>query len=391
MQKLSSMHNKYSPELNLIMLILQDQLSNAKFMQLSPHICWDYLYTLIIRHRIIEQVYDKLINIPHIPTNFMTKLKQSNHQIKLSLLNMHAETIRITRILEQHDLPYIIVKGVPLAIEIYGGSDKRQCKDIDLWVTPDNLEKAQKLLIDAGYQQTLPSYQLNGYKKDYYLRHKHDLALFHTKRKVEIELHFRLEYFGIKFFRFDQVTTQQIISNKCQIVTLQHDYHILYLMLHGAIHAWSRLRWLHDIYLYIMQDKCNLTRVYQLSLQLNCNHIVLQTLSLLDRVYNCRTPEINQLLSQIDKRSLLLAQNAHQFIVADYELTGGHGIFNKMFFKYRRYLARLAAKGQRHQAIFGDLFKIDRLFPYLNLPRGCEFGYYLLYPLWIIKYIITRK
>ena len=85
-----------------------------------------------------------------------------------------------------------------------------------------------------------------------------------------------------------------------------------------------------------------------------------------------------------------MAQAAYQFIVADYELTGGHGIFSKMFL-ISLYLAKLAAKGQRHQAIFGDLFKIDRLFPYFNLPRGYEFGYYLLYPLWIIKYIITRK
>lgn len=391
MQKLSDMDNKYSPELSLILLILQNQLNNTKFMQLLLQIRWDYLYTLIIRHRVIEQVYSELKNTPQIPVNFIAKLRQTNHQIKFNLLNMHAETIRITRILEEHDLPYIIVKGIPLAIEIYGGSDKRQCKDIDLWVTPDNLEKVQKLLIDAGYQQTLPSYQLSGYKKNYYLCHKHDLAFFHSERKVEIELHFRLEYLGINFFKFNQVATQQIISNKDQIVTLQHDYHVLYLMLHGAIHAWSRLRWLHDIYLYVTQDKCNLTNVYQLSLKLDCSHIALQTLSLLNKVYNYQTPEINQLLSKIDKRSVLLAQTAHQFIVADYELTGGHGIFSKMFFKYRFYLSKLAAKGQRHQAIFGDLFKIDRLFPYFNLPRGCEFGYYLLYPLWIIKYIITRK
>ena len=68
-----------------------------------------------------------------------------------------------------------------------------------MWVTPDNLEKVQKLLINAGYLQTLPSYQLSGYKKNYYLCHKHDLAFFHSERKVEIELHFRLEYFGINF------------------------------------------------------------------------------------------------------------------------------------------------------------------------------------------------
>jgi hypothetical protein len=60
MQKLSDMHNKYSPELSLILLILQNQLNNTKFMQLLLQIRWDYLYTLIIRHRVIEQVYSKL-------------------------------------------------------------------------------------------------------------------------------------------------------------------------------------------------------------------------------------------------------------------------------------------------------------------------------------------
>lgn len=382
----------YSPELELILLILRDELLyDIKLEQILSKINWDYLHTLTIRHRIVEQIYAKLRELPQVPAIFITKLKQAQQRTKFNLLNLYAENIRITRIFEQHNLPYIIVKGVPLALEIYGGGDKRQCKDIDLWVTPDKLEQATQLLIDAGYLQTLPNYHLYGYKKDYYLSHKHDLALFHPQRNVEVELHFRLEYFGIKFFTFDQVKTHCITTNNSQIVTLEHDYHVLYLMLHGAIHAWSRLRWLHDIYLYIKQNKCDLMYIHQLSLQLDCSHIVLQTLSLLVEMYNHQAPEINELLTLMDNRSTFLAESAHQFIVADYELTGGHGIFSKMFFKYRWYLSKLAAQGQRRQAIFGDLFKIDRLFPYITLPRGLELGYYLLYPLWIFKYIISRK
>jgi hypothetical protein len=80
-----------------------------------------------------------------------------------------------------------------------------------------------------------------------------------------------------------------------------------------------------------------------------------------------------------------------QFVKTDYELTGGHGLFNRMFYKYRWYLLQITPPRKRWQVVRHDLFKIDKTFKKLTFPTGWEFAYYLLYPLWVIKYIISRK
>ena len=81
-----------------------------------------------------------------------------------------------------------------------------------------------------------------------------------------------------------------------------------------------------------------------------------------------------------------LAVLAQQFISSDYEITDGLSNLN-MFFKYRVYLGKLAVRGQKAHALWGDLFKIDMLFPYVTFPRGCSFLYYLAYPVWVMRFI----
>lgn len=378
-----------SQELLLIVAILKNGLhgSEPDFAGIN----WDYLLQLTIRHRVLEQVYTVLKIFPQVPVEIINKLKLSVNKIKLHLLHMTGEVIRLTRKLDEMKINYVIVKGIPLAVDLYGSADSRQCKDIDLWVDKTDIERCRKLLFASEYNQVLPSYELTGFKEQYYFTHMHDVTFQHSRLNIEVELHFRLEYYGLNFWPINAVSTKEVMLGNNKITTLADDYNFLYLVIHAAIHAWSRLRWLHDIYLFLQSGRCNLPAILRLAKTLGAEHIVYQALWLVRDVYLYSSQEIDDILININRRSVKLARIAREFIGSDYELTGEYGIYSQMFVKYRFYLFTLAVKGQKFNAVSGDLFKIEKMFSYLTLPKGFGFLYYALYPLWVIKYIINRK
>ena len=382
-----------SPELKIIIDILNNNLTASSLPTKVEIINWDYLLKLIIRHRIIGQTYTAFLAAPTlpIPSNFLAHLKQYSLRSNLASLSMVAESIRIIRAFNDADITYSIVKGIPISALLYGGATKRQAKDIDILVNLNDLNQAIQILLSKGYKIERPNFNLTGFKRDYYFINNHDIGFFHPERKVEIELHFRLEYFGTKFFANSATTYKTILVQNQPLITLNNEYHVLYLMFHASIHAWTRLRWLHDIYLYLKSGECSIQKVYALAISLNAEKVVWQTLWLLSDIYKYRNDYGDQILDHHNPAGLRLARISREFILNDYEFTAGHGVFNKMFFYYRIYLIYLALPGQRLKAIFNDLFKIDKIFPYVTMPRNCSWGYYLIYPLLVVKYFFTRK
>lgn len=384
------MQTKFVPELELILLVIRDKPNEDKLMVLIAQVRWDYLLQLIVRHRLVGPLYSALQNISLVPASFLAQLKQLNQQMKINSLRLSAEAIRIARVFERENVPFIIVKGIPLAVNLYGGSDKRQCKDVDIWVSTSDLERAENLLHKLGYITMRPAYKLVGLKKKFYLNHAHEIALVNSSRLVEVELHFKLESVGTNFFSFDKVRTQSLFMNRQKFITLEDNYNFLYLMLHGAKHGWSRLRWLNDIALYIRQDKCDLDLVYSLSCDLKCEHLFMQSLWLLRDFYQISNEKIDQLLTHIDARALKLADFAKQFICADFVFIGDGYVFKSMFLKYRYYQITLDNGLKRFSAVWDILFNLDRVFSLVNLPRYCGFVYYILYPFEVIRHFIMR-
>lgn len=371
-------------EHELILNTLQYQ-SSASELIIDPNINWPLFYTLIIRHRVWHQVHNAFKNSNTdypISKKLANRCQQDTHRI----LATAAETVRISRDFTQKNIEHCFIKGTLLNVHVYGHLNTRPCRDIDVWVSPSTYSSAVAALLAAGYQQQLPRYELQGYKERWHMRYKHDIAFYHPQKQILVELHFRLSYLGLNFFPLSTLPLAPINLLNVPVMAPTDDYHLLYLMIHGAIHAWIRLRWLQDIALFIESDRCDLNHVYHLATQIKCQHIVEQTLILVNDLFKPKDPALITLLQKPSQRGRQLASMAHQFITADYEMTDGIRNIN-MFVKYRIYLARLAAKGQKLHAILGDLFKIDELFTYVTLPDKWSFMYYAIYPVWVINFI----
>ncbi len=371
-------HNK---ALQYILEVLQ---SNATAPDST--LAFNDLFKLAIRHRICQQLLTALIpfQTQFLPTDY-DRLSRYCRQDALRLLQMAAAMTTLSKTLTSEHITHCFVKGLAISTILYGDIAQRTCKDIDVWISRAHLSQAITCLCSLGYRQTLPTYELEGHQANYYMNHRHDIEFYHREHNVCVELHFRLDYFGLQFGVPNSDYFQTIQMGSTPIVTLQDDYHLLYLMIHGAIHAWIRLRWLQDIALYIQSGRCDLTRVFILSQRIHCEHVVEQALLLVQTHFNNKplpyTPS---------PRAKALARTAATFIASNYEMTPEYGVFNPLFVKYRLYLIRLASKGQKLKALLGDLFKIDNLFPYVKLPAACAFLYYLLYPFWVVKRAFFR-
>lgn len=377
-------------EIQFILSLIQWIFADGKGVASDSSIRWDIFYKLVFKHRLWHPIRAALVENGLHPPIF-NKLTAQCKKDQLNILNSAGETLRLSKTFRENTIQHCFIKGTVLNEFLYGALGTRPCRDIDVWIDSAHFEKAVDVLIANGYQKKLPTYTLSGFKKQYYMNHKHDIALYHPQKKILVELHFRLSYFGLPFFTQDLVAFKSVLVCNTPVQTLDDDYHLLYLMIHGAIHAWIRLRWLIDILLYIKSQRCSLVRVLSLAEEINCRHIVEQSLLLVRDLFAYENELMHHLVQRAGKRSVQLAQTAKLFIVSDYEFGTSSGIFKKEFFIYRLYLVRLAAEGQKLQALWADLFKIDNLFPFVTLPSSLRFLYYFMYPLWVCKYILWRK
>ncbi len=340
------------------------------------------LYRLALRHRVGHQIQQA---IPDIDL-FNHYCKNSQRKIF-----MHAcETIRISNVFNLHSIKHCFVKGPLLNVHLYGALNTRPCRDLDVWVPLTHYQQAMSCLEQLGYQQKTPLYPLVGFKKKYFLKHHHDTTWFHPTHKIWVELHFKLSHEGLNFFTFNQVAFQNITLLNQPITTLSDDYHLLYLMMHGAMHAWSRLRWLHDVALYLESNRCDLNHVKHLAQQRQCEHVMLQTFILLKKYFNIKNKVIDDWLQNPSRQVIKLAELAECFMHTDYEIHQGMKNI-KMFYTYRIYLLHLAVRGQKTKVMLGDLFKIDKVFPYVFIPKGFGFLYYLIYPIWVVRQFFRKR
>lgn len=383
----NSSKNNYI-ELGLVFSVLQDTIPMQ--LKFNQNIDWDELYRLIIRHRVWHQFFAALKSIQNqIPTPFYNKLAFFCQKDTKRILINTSECIRIATAFNERGIFHCFIKGIVLNALLYQSLTARPCKDIDVWVDPEIIPEAVLLLEQLGYEKTDPIYTLQGFQKQYFMRHRHDIKLFHKEKKVEVELHFSLAHVGLTIIPTEP-STQSVTLFNTRLKTLDNDYNLLYLMIHGAIHAWTRLRWLNDIKLYIKSGLCDLKNVRFLAESMECVSIVEQSLLLVQNNFGHKDTDLSCLIEKPSKKSVKLAKMAQSFIAAHYELTTEYSIFNKMFLKYRVYLMVLAPPKKTLRVVGRDLIKLERLFPYVRFPDRYAFMYYILYPLWVLKLFIAR-
>lgn len=257
-----------SREVTLLLALLNaEDLNETALLQpeLFTGLDWDLFVQLNLHHRVYPYLYPRLsrMNGGLVPAGVLDKLKWEYRRNTVQMLQLSAEMSNIANLLAGQNIRCLFLKGPVLGQELYGDISQRASRDLDFLVPIEQLQDAEAALISLGYVKEEKFESILG---DWKWR-EHHIYLSHPVSKIKAELHWRLGPGPAKEPGFDELWKHSRTSSHFgeNVRYLGPEDLFLFLAVHGARHAWSRLRWLQDIKRLLQQepDPAVLTRLLQ--------------------------------------------------------------------------------------------------------------------------------
>lgn len=302
-------------ELKLILQIINIEnkngtrpINNKYFIDVD----WELFLDLARHHRIYPLVYSKLnmLNEKLIPLYVSRTLYREYKENTFKMLSLSGEMERVSNLFTENNIRLLHLKGPAIADAIYGDISLRTSKDIDILIPKNDLKKAEDLLLNCGYEKEESSNKSN--KRKWW---SHHVSYYHSQKKIEIEIHWRLYRPPANEPSFDDMWDRKRISTLTSfpVYFLGKEDLFFYLVTHGANHGWFRLRWLADMDQIIR--KRNITMVNTLLPKNRYRDILIgQALILTSRLFDTPIHEEDLPLT-IEKRSRKLAKLAILYII----------------------------------------------------------------------------
>jgi len=209
---------------------------------------------------------------------FGEKVYEESLEDKIRSLEKVAEFIRITDVLNSEGIGFIPLKGPVLSYRIYGEATVREYCDLDLMVGLSSVSRTKDLLIGLGYEPV--GYQLPERRSGQHIvfSHVHHVLFTHKAHDLRIELHWRLfQSPPVRFSKLNDLVTanlSEITFEGRSFRVLSTELELLYLVMHGGIHSWRRLKWLNDIYEFLHRNKIDWEKFRAMAVELKAARLV---------------------------------------------------------------------------------------------------------------------
>lgn len=359
---------------------------NSKEIELAIDFDWNLFLKLAMHHRLFPLLNNKLKNIDTLIPDEISEAIHNHYKKNIFLmLHLSAEMEQVSRLFADRQIPLLVLKGPVLATDLYGDLSLRTCGDLDVLVPIHELERAEEILIQQGYKK---DDYIQTILNDWKWRHHH-ITFFHPKKKIKLEIHWRLNPGPSKEPRFEELWNRKRKSTLTSgpVFILGKEDLFLFLVSHGARHGWSRLRWLFDIHQLTTQNLdwrslVKLLKKYQF-LEVGGQALILTSQLL-------KTPlgeESEPLL--VGNTSKRLAQKAIFYLEKMVNLHTDP-VPKDVASYHKRYLFSLMTHQQKFFFILSFLHPYPEDAHVLPLPKSLHFLYFPLRPvLWIWRK--TRK
>lgn len=372
----------FSPELQLMLACVDSHALNGNTEKIKklliPSIDWSAFVQLAIHHRLYPLVYKTLssLNEEVMPSKFVEILREKSRENAIQALRYTGAAAVVTNKLETEDIHSIVLKGPSLAERLYGDVALRPFKDIDLLVCPEDLERTGEGLEQLGYRRTNIDFPLTPARHKWYIRQYHHHTYWHSGQKIQIELHWKC---GLPL---SDARTIQRIQAGCTLPVLPDEEWFLYLVFHGARHAWFRLRWLCDIAEFSKKD-LDWERVQNMAEKFDVQPLLHQSLILANVLLELTVPKSLQAAIDRDDKAWRLANLAKPFFQDGcYEPGDDSGRRDwQLFWLQHNYNLQIRSSCIRKISyILGLLAPIGEDVKRFSLPDRLFYTYYILRP-----------
>lgn len=225
--------------------------------------------TLYCRHKLTHQQIDGWLG------------KSQDKRIlneKISQLRFLSEFLEIAGSLRQAGIWFMPLKGPLLSMRIYGDATCRQFIDFDILVRPESLDQAINILLQSGYQSVSFEWPMKGRRYDLAISKLHHCEFYHQKKYISVEMHWKL--FALPVTAFKKIAEladeniMQIRFSGQNFNQFTPEFELLYLVIHGGLHGWVRLKWLTDIHEIVKRSVLDKEKFDSLVKQLNAQRMV---------------------------------------------------------------------------------------------------------------------
>lgn len=308
-------------ELWLILACANGDIKKAQNI-LSQPINWDMFFHLSEHHRVYPLVYKTIRQMknPVVPQYVISQFQQKIQGNVMRSISMAGETVQIVTCFKNNSIRSFVLKGESLSWRLYGDITSRISKDIDIFIAPDKIHKAQEILVNEGYQIELPVKNMTPRQLQLYYRSNNEpgyvnhVVLRHREKDIIMELHWELS----KELKMPSESKSLEVSGNA-ISVLSDEIWLLYLIQHGAIHAWFRLQWLVDIAKFIQVGDIDWDYFKMIMDRSNIKHLFHQAMILANQLLEVPVPTNIQSDLEHDKTALRLAHMAMNICLASAE------------------------------------------------------------------------
>jgi hypothetical protein len=252
---------------------------------------WDFFGHLVAKNRVFPTVYRGLSHLDGVADSKVLHMLQVRcERNTLAAMKLMAELTRIARRFDQKKIRMISLKGPSLGLALYGDLSLRVSKDLDLLVSPRDVDAAEQVLISMGYAGYCQTARFTPRQRRYLLEKGHHFG-YVSADGVEVELHWR--YADDHSVDFDEVWAgrKSITTFGERVDLLGDEESFLFLIYHGSRHGWKRLRWLLDVREIAIRDGLDWTSVRTKAQMRGMTHMLEQAFILLNWLFDMELPK----------------------------------------------------------------------------------------------------
>ena len=209
---------------------------------------WPRFLEIARRHRVEGLVHDGLARAGiEPPPPVAGALRDAATSITVENLRYAAESGRLARAFDRAGIAALFLKGLTLNILAYGTLAIKKSADLDLVIEPGALDRTIDLMEGLGYGCVTPA---PGASREEILawtsRAKDTLWLRHG---LAVEIHHGFVDSPLMLPGVTVASPRQTVrvAPGVELPTLAKEELFAYLCVHGATHAWSRLKWIADV------------------------------------------------------------------------------------------------------------------------------------------------
>jgi hypothetical protein len=243
---------------------------------------WPRFLQVVRRHRIEGLAHDGLARAGVAPAAAVAdELREAATAIAAENLRYAAEARRLSRALEEAGIVVLFLKGLTLNILAYNTLGIKKSADLDLVVEPASLERAIDLMEALDYACVTPA--LGASREEILAFAARAKDIMWVRGGLAVEIHHGFVDSPLMLPGISVASPRQMvrIAPGVDLPTLAKDELFAYLCVHGATHAWSRLKWIADVAALLAgESEAEIARLHRRAVEMGAGRATAQALLL---------------------------------------------------------------------------------------------------------------